>query len=109
MNAYKLSEHDSQNHVINTLFDRESFFDSIYKLFVAELEILKIYIDEYMKKKFITKFVSFTNTFIFLVKKSNNKLRLCVNYVAIKQYKNMIATKSRDVTKMTKMIVSQND
>ncbi len=51
MNAHKLSKHNSQNHVIETLFNREFFFDSIYNLFVAKLKILKIYIDEYIKKK----------------------------------------------------------
>ncbi len=38
MNAHKLSEHDFQNHVIEILFDREFLFDSIYKLFAAELK-----------------------------------------------------------------------
>jgi hypothetical protein len=80
MNAHKLFEHDSQNHVIEILFDRESFFDSIYNLFVAELIILKTYIDEYMKKRFIIKFVLFASVFILFVKKLNDKLRLCVNY-----------------------------
>ncbi len=80
MNAHKLFKHNSQDHAIETFFDREFFFDSIYNLFVAKLKILKTYIDEYMKKKFIIEFVSFTRIFIFFVKKSNDKLRLCVNY-----------------------------
>ncbi len=80
MNAHKLFEHDFQNHSIETLFDREFFFDSIYNLFVAKLKILKTYIDEYMKKEFIIEFVSFASVFIFFVKKFDDKLCLCVNY-----------------------------
>jgi hypothetical protein len=33
-----------------------------------------------MKKSFIIEFVSFAKVFIFFVKKTNDKLRLCVNY-----------------------------
>ncbi len=51
MNAHKLSEHDSQNHVTKTLFNRESFFDLIYNLSTTKLKILKTYIDEYNEKK----------------------------------------------------------
>ncbi len=80
MNAHKLSEHDFQNHVIKSLSNREFFFDLIYNLFVAELKILKIYIDEYMKKKFIIEFVLFANVLILFVKKSNDKLCLYINY-----------------------------
>jgi hypothetical protein len=80
MNAHKLSEHDSQNHVIEILSDRVSFFDSIYNLSAAELKILKTYIDEYMKKRFIIEFVSSAKALILFVKKSDDKLRLCVDY-----------------------------
>ncbi len=80
MNAHKLFEHDSQNHAIETLFNREFFFDSIYNLFAAKLKILKVYIDEYMKKEFIIEFVSSASALIFFVKKFDDKLRLCVNY-----------------------------
>ncbi len=78
--AHKLSEHDFHDHVIETLSNRDSFFDSIYNLSATELKILKDYIDEYMKKNFITEFVSSAKTLIFFVKKTNDKLRLCVNY-----------------------------
>ncbi len=48
MNAHKFFKHDFQDYVIEILFNRESFFNSIYNLFAAELKILKTYIDEYM-------------------------------------------------------------
>jgi hypothetical protein len=78
--AHKFFEHDFHDHVIEILSNRNSFFDSIYNLSTTKLKILKNYIDEYMKKNFITEFVSSAKVFILFVKKTNDKLRLCVNY-----------------------------
>ncbi len=78
--AHKFFEHDFHDHVIEILSSRDSFFDSIYNLSTIELKILKNYIDEYMKKSFIIEFVSFAKILILFVKKTNDKLRLCVNY-----------------------------
>jgi hypothetical protein len=78
--THKFSEHDFHDHAIETLSSRDSFFDSIYNLSATELKILKNYIDEYMKKSFITEFVSSAKVFILFVKKTNDKFRLCVNY-----------------------------
>jgi hypothetical protein len=78
--AHKFFEHDLHDHVIEILSNRDFLFDSIYNLSATELKILKNYIDEYMKKSFIIKFVSSAKTFILFVKKTNDKLRLCVNY-----------------------------
>jgi hypothetical protein len=80
MKAHKFFEHDFHDHVIEILSNRDSFFDSIYNLSATELKILKNYIDEYMKKSFITEFVSSAKIFILFVKKTNDKLCLCVNY-----------------------------
>ncbi len=78
--AHKLFEHDFHDHVIEILSNRNSSFDSIYNLSATELKILKDYIDEYMKKNFIIEFVSSAKVFILFVKKTNDKLCLCVNY-----------------------------
>jgi hypothetical protein len=78
--THKFFEHDFHDHVIEILSNRDFFFDSIYNLSTTKLKILKNYIDEYMKKNFIIKFVSFAKVFILFVKKTNDKLRLCVNY-----------------------------
>jgi hypothetical protein len=78
--AHKFSKHDFHDHVIEISSNRNSLFDLIYNLSTTELKILKNYIDEYMKKNFIIEFVSFAKVFIFFVKKTNDKLRLCVNY-----------------------------
>ncbi len=78
--AHKLFEHDFHDHVIEILSNRDFLFDSIYNLSITELKVLKNYIDEYMKKNFINEFVSSAKIFILFVKKTNDKLRLCVNY-----------------------------
>jgi hypothetical protein len=78
--THKLSKHDSHDYVIEISSNRDFFFDLIYNLSTTKLKVLKNYINEYMKKNFIIEFVSFTKTFIFFVKKTNDKLRLCVNY-----------------------------
>jgi hypothetical protein len=78
--AHKFFEHDFHDHVIEILSNRDSLFDSIYNLSATKLKILKNYIDEYMKKNFITEFVSSAKVLILFVKKTNDKLRLCVDY-----------------------------
>jgi hypothetical protein len=78
--THKFFEHDLHDHVIEILSNRDFFFDSIYNLSATKLKILKNYINEYMKKNFIIEFVSSAKVFILFVKKTNDKLRLCVNY-----------------------------
>ncbi len=78
--AHKFSKHDFHDHAIEILSNRNFFFDLIYNLSTTKLKILKNYIDEYIKKNFIIKFVSFAKVFILFVKKTNDKLRLCVDY-----------------------------
>jgi hypothetical protein len=78
--THKFSEHDFHDYVNEILSNRDFFFDSIYNLSATKLKILKNYIDEYMKKNFIIEFVSFAKVCILFVKKTNDKLRLCVNY-----------------------------
>jgi hypothetical protein len=80
MKAHKFSKQDFHDHVIEILSSCDFFFDLIYNLSTTKLKILKNYIDEYIKKNFIIKFVSFAKILIFFVKKTNDKFRLCVNY-----------------------------
>ena len=60
--------------------DKKSSFDSIYNLSAEELEILRVYIDEHLEKKFITFSVSLVSALILFAKKSNDSFRLCVDY-----------------------------
>ncbi len=91
MKTHKFSKHDFHDHIIEILSNRDFLFDLIYNLSTKKLKILKNYIDKYMKKNFITKFVSSAKVFIFFVKKTNNKLFLCVNYKNL----NVIIIKNR--------------
>jgi hypothetical protein len=75
----ELLKHDSQNHEINTK-NKISSFESIYNLFVIELEIFKEYLDEFLIKKFIVSSFSSTKISILFVKISKDDLRFCVNY-----------------------------
>ncbi len=90
MKTNELSKHDSQNHEINTK-NKISSFESIYNLFVIELEIFTNYLDEFLIKKFIVSSFSSTKVSILFVKKSKNDLKLCVNYKKL----NAITIKNR--------------
>jgi hypothetical protein len=79
-NVDKLSEHDSQNHAIETIENKSLLFESIYNLSIIELKTLREYLDEHLKKKFITSSHSSTRVSILFVKKSSESLRLCVDY-----------------------------
>ena len=85
-----LSKHESHNHAIDT-DDRDSFFDSIYNLSTHEFEVLRKYIDENLKKNFITLFIFSASVSILFVKKSDKSLRLCVDYRKL----NVITIKNR--------------
>jgi hypothetical protein len=90
MKANELSKHDSQDHEINTK-NKMSSFESIYNLFVIELEIFKDYLDEFLIKEFIVSSFSSTKILILFAKKSEDDLRLCVNYKKL----NAITIKNR--------------
>ncbi len=90
INVYKLLEHDSQDHAINTK-NKMLSFELMYNLSMTELELLKKYLDEFLIKKFIVFSSSFVNVSILFVKKSKDDLRLCVNYKEL----NVITIKNR--------------
>jgi hypothetical protein len=90
MKANELSKHDSQNHEINTK-NKMSSFESIYNLFVIELEVFRDYLDEFLIKEFIVSSFSSTKILILFAKKSENDLKLCVNYKEL----NAITIKNR--------------
>jgi hypothetical protein len=91
MNIDKLSEHNSQNHAIETIENKSFSFESIYNLSIIELKTFREYLDEHLKKKFITSSHSSTRVSILFVKKSSEDLRLCVNYKRL----NAITIKNR--------------
>ena len=82
---------NSHNHEIETKSNNNSFYDLIYNFFLTKFEILRNYINKNFKKKFIKRFKFFAKIFILFVKKSNDNLRLYVNY----QNLNVITIKNR--------------
>jgi hypothetical protein len=112
MKTNELLKHDSKNHEINTK-NKMSSFESIYNLFVIELEVFKKYLDEFLIKEFIVSSFSSTKIWILFVKKLKNDLRFFVNYkklnaIMIKnRYSifliNQLLNRFSDVKKFTKL------
>ena len=78
--TYELSKHDSNNHVINVIDEKQYFHDFIYLLSKAKLKVLKAYIDKHFVNDFIWSIKSSIDVSILFVRKKNDNLRLCVNY-----------------------------
>ena len=90
-NSNEFFEHDFDDYVIK-LFSKKFFsMNFIYNFSKTELEMLRKYINENLKKKFIKFFKFSTKLFILFVKKSDDDLRLCVNYRKL----NVITIKNR--------------
>jgi hypothetical protein len=90
-NADKLPEHGPQDHAIETIEGKSPPFGPIYNLSVTELETLREYLDEHLKKGFITPSHSPAGAPILFVKKPGGGLRLCVDYRGL----NAITIKNR--------------
>ena len=87
----KFFEHDFDNHIIKNFSKKIVSMNFIYNFSKTELEMLRKYINENLKKKFIKFFKFSTKLFILFVKKSDDDLRLCVNYRKL----NVITIKNR--------------
>jgi hypothetical protein len=87
--AWSASKKHSTSEVLR---QNKSFsFESIYNLSIIELKTLREYLDEHLKKRFITSSHSSTRVSILFVKKSSEDLRLCVDYKEL----NAITIKNR--------------
>ena len=89
--ADKLPEHGPQDHAIETHDGAEPPFGPLYNLSVTELETLRAYIDENLKRGFIRPSTSPAGAPILFVKKKDGSLRLCVDYRGL----NRITIKNR--------------
>ena len=88
--AIELPSHEPANHIIDFIDEKQSSYDSIYSLNEVELNTLRDYIEINLTNDFIRSSTSSTGSFILFVKKSNEDLRLCVNYREL----NMITIKN---------------
>ena len=98
----KLSNRTSYDHAIKTK-KKMSFFESIYNMSIIEFETLREYIDENLAKKFIIEFIFSTKVSILFVKKSNEELRLCVNYREL----NVIIIKNKYFLSRVEILLNQ--
>ncbi len=77
----ELSKNIKMNeHAIKLIKEKQPPYGSIYTLSLIELETLKAYIEILFKTGFIQPSKSFASSSIFLDKKPNGILCLCVNY-----------------------------
>ena len=102
IDANKLLKHKSHDHAIETK-NKILFFEFLYNLSIIELETLRIYLNDNLKKKFIIFFFSSTKTFIMFVKIKNDDLRLCVNYKNL----NVITVKNRYFISLIKQLFNR--
>ncbi len=68
------------NHAIELMDNRQPSYGPIYSLGPVELETLKVYIENNLANGFIKPSKSPTKAPIFFNKKSDDNLRLCVDY-----------------------------
>jgi hypothetical protein len=76
----KLAKHDSFKHAIKTIDKKILQSSFIYDLSIIELKLLKKYIKENLAKEFIVFFDSSIKMLMLFEKKSNDDLKLCVDY-----------------------------
>lgn len=70
-------------YAIKSIEDKQLFYKPIYTLSPVKLKTLKIYIEIYLKTRFIQLSKSLTAVSILLDKKSDNNICLCVNYQSL--------------------------
>ncbi len=78
-----LLKHQSWNHEIKLVDDKKLMKQFIYSLLTEKLNALQQYLKENMWKEFIRESQSSAEYSILFVSKSNESLRLCVDYKAL--------------------------
>ena len=78
--AEKLSSHRAYDHKIELEGDSRTIKSRVYSMSYHKLLELKKYLDENLKKGFITASSAFFASFVLFVTKSNGSLRFCVDY-----------------------------
>ena len=72
--------HENNDHVIDLMQNKKSFFESLYNMSQTKLKILAKYIRKNLIFDRIREFTSSAITSILFIFKKNEKLQLCVNY-----------------------------
>ncbi len=79
-NAFILFDYKKENYNIDLLLNKESFYELLYSFFKKELSILQEYLLKNLTLNKICKFINLVNISILFILKSNNSLRLHINY-----------------------------
>ncbi len=79
-NAFILLNYKKKNYNINLLLNKKSLYELLYSFFEKKLNILQEYLLKNLTLNKIRKFINFVNALILFVLKSNNNLRLYVDY-----------------------------
>lgn len=75
-----LKNRDINKYVIKLINRKQSLYWPIYVFYLIELEILKSYIINHLKSRFIQSFKYLTNILIFFDKRLNSNRYLYINY-----------------------------
>ena len=75
-----LSVRGSHDHVIDLKLRQQPLFRKLYSMFSAELNVLKIYLDNMMKADIIHKLISSAALSVMFVLKLNSSLQLIIDY-----------------------------
>ncbi len=78
--AFIFFNYRKKNYNIDLLLSKELLYKLLYFFFKKELDILQKYLLKNLALSKICKFISFINALMLFILKSNNSLRLCVNY-----------------------------
>ena len=65
---------DSYDHVIDLELSQQPLFEKLYSIFSAELNVLKVYLNNTMKVSIIQKLISFATSPVMFVLKLNSSL-----------------------------------
>jgi len=75
-----LSLYKRTNHTIDFLFNVIPFYRSIYPLSSKEFQMLRKYLDNFLKKQQIKSFKNLIEASILFIPKKDNSLHLYINY-----------------------------
>ena len=75
-----LSVRDSHDHVIDLKLRQQPLFKKLYSMFSAELNVLKVYLDNAIKANIIHKLISSAASPVMFILKSDSSLQLIIDY-----------------------------
>ena len=79
-NVFIFLNYKKKNYNINLLLNKKSLYELLYFFFKKKLNILQKYLLKNLTLNKIRKFISLINASMLFVLKSDNNLKLCVNY-----------------------------